>query len=310
MSDGTAINRRDFIKTSAASALMLGFYLPQAARSQMAAAPAIASGFKPNAWISIDATGAVAILISKTEMGQGTATGMAMILADELDADWSRVSVRTIQPDGKRFMITGASFSIAGAWRAGRPAAAAAREMLHAAGATALGVDVGACVTRNHAVIHTASGRQIDYRELVGRAAALKLPDKPQLKDPNTYKIVGQPLAAKNLQSILSATGVYGADVKVPGMLYAAIERCPVINGRIARVGSRAALAHAGVSHVVRLRGNTFPTYNYIRDGVAVVANSTWAALAARRKLQVNWHEAWTDARGQNGLLASSSELT
>jgi isoquinoline 1-oxidoreductase subunit beta len=305
--------RREFLKSSSATAaasaaLVLGFSLDAPAQGTQpnTAAPA---EFKPNALIRITPDGAVQLLISKTEMGQGTATGMAMILAEELDAEWSRVSVKTIEPDGKRFMITGGSYSIQGAWAAGRKAAAAARHMLLQAGAAALGVDAAACVTRDHAVVHSASGRSLGYGELVARASALKPPEAPVLKDPSTFKLVGKPLPAKNLEPIIRAEAVYGIDVHVPGMLYAVIERSPVVNGRIASVNDRAARAMPGVKHIVKLRGNTFPTFNYIRDGVAVVATSTWAALQARRKMDVRWHDAWADGKPQNGVLASSTSL-
>jgi isoquinoline 1-oxidoreductase beta subunit len=298
--------RRDFLKSSSAAsaALVLGFSLDADAQSAT-----LSTEFRPNAWIRITPDGAVQLLISKTEMGQGTATGMAMILCDELDADWSRVSVKTIEPDGKRFMITGGSYSIQGAWASGRKAAATARHMLLKAGADELGVDVGGCVTANHTVVHSASGRSIGYGALVSRAAALKPPEVPVLKDAAAFKLIGKPMPAKNLDAIVRAEAVYGIDVQVPGMLYAVIERCPVVNGRIARVNDRAARALPGVKHVVKLRGNTFPTFNYIRDGVAVVATSTWAAMQARKKLEVSWHDAWADGKPQNGVLASSASL-
>ncbi|MBL8518318.1 MAG: xanthine dehydrogenase family protein molybdopterin-binding subunit [Betaproteobacteria bacterium] len=302
-----SLARREFMQ--AGGALVIGFSMQGAIATPSAGAPGKPAGFKPNAWLRIDTDGSVEFLISKTEMGQGTESGMAMVLCEELDADWARVSVRTIQPDGKRFMITGGSYSIAGAWVVGRRAAAAARHMLLEAGASALGVPRAECRTGNHAVSHPASGRQLGYGELVAAAAKLSVPKEPALKDPATFKLVGKAMPAKNLDALVRAESRYGMDIQVPGMLYAVIERSPVVNGRIAHVDDAAARQVAGVSRVVRLRGNTFPTYNYVRDGVAVVANSTWAALKGRRALKVSWHESWTDGAPRNGALASSTRL-
>jgi isoquinoline 1-oxidoreductase beta subunit len=298
-------SRRTALKTAAATAatLTLGFRI-EPARAQGAAAD-----FRPNAWLQIAGSGAVTVWISKTEMGQGIETGIAMIVADELDADWARVAVRTIEPDGKRFMITGGSYSTAGAWVAGRKAAAQARAMLLQAGAQALGTAPADCRTERHTVLHAASGRRIGYGELAARAAALTPPEAPPLKDPAAFTLIGQPLPAKNLQAIVRAQAVYGLDVRVPGMLFAVIERSPVVNGRIARVDDRAARRQAGVVDVVRLRGSTFPTLNYVRDGVAVVARSTWAAMQGRRQLKLEWNDAWAPTRARNGRLASSTAL-
>jgi CO/xanthine dehydrogenase Mo-binding subunit len=304
-----AVSRREFLKAGAAgsAALVLGFSMD--ADAQQPSAQQAAAEFKPNVWIRVEPSGAVEVLISKTEMGQGTATGMAMILADELDADWQRVSVRTVRPDGKRTMITGGSFSIQGAWVVGRRYAAAAREMLRAAGAAAMNVSLSECITEQHTVLHTPSGRRMGYGELTARAAALPVPEKPPLKDPAQFKIIGKDLPAKNLRELCTARATYGIDVKVPGMLYASIERCPVINGRIASVDDATAKTTPGVVQVLKLRGNTFPTYNYVRDGVAVLATSSWAAMQGRKALRVRWNEAWADGRGQNGTQASSKAL-
>jgi isoquinoline 1-oxidoreductase beta subunit len=291
---------------AAATTLTLGFRVGPT----LAQATTQSAAFAPNAWLRIEPSGAVTVVISKTEMGQGTETGIAMILADELDADWARVAVRTAQPDGQRFMITGGSYSTAGAWDAGRKAAAAAREMLLAAGAQALGVSAADCRTEAHTVVHAASGRRVGYGELVVRAAGLPVPANPVLKPPAAFTLVGKPLPAKNLHAIVRAQAVYGMDVRVPGMLFAVIERSPVVNGRIARVDDRAARAVPGVLKVVTLRGNNFPTLTYVRDGVAVVARSTWAAMQGRRALKLQWNETNIANKSRNGALASSESLS
>jgi isoquinoline 1-oxidoreductase subunit beta len=304
-------SRREFLKATSlgSGALVLGFSLDAHAAIAASASNTANSELTPNAWIRVAANGDVEMLISKTEMGQGTATGMAMILAEEMSADWSRVSVRTVRPDGKRTMITGGSFSIYAAWVAGRRHAAAAREMLTQAAAQNWNVPTSECFAERHAIVHRPSGRRADFGALVASARLLKTPDKPTLKEVKTYSLVGQSVPAKNLHELVHAKTIYGVDVRVPGMLYASIERAPVVNARIARVDDRAVRAQPGVRHVVKLRGNTFPTYNYVRDGVAVVADSSWIAMNARKKLRVEWNESWADGNAQNGVAASSKTL-
>lgn len=258
----------------AGTALVVGFRLGEAP------AQGAAAELAPNADVRIDARGQVHVSTTQTEMGQGTLTGIAMIIADELDADWSRVQVQTMRPDGKRFMITGGSGAIQGAWEPARRAGAQARAMLLQAGATALGA-----------------------------AAKLPVPDKPVLKADDALQLVGQPLGAKNLTTIVRGSERYGLDLRVPGMLVATIERSPIVNGRLASFDDRAARRVPGVVDVVVVRGNIFPTAVYVRDGVAVVARNTWAALQGRKALKVEWNEANSDRPARGGALASSTRL-
>jgi isoquinoline 1-oxidoreductase subunit beta len=306
MSNNTfTISRREFVKAASASSLawVLGFPIDTKAQDSDS------QPLMPNRLIRIQPNGSIEFLSAATEMGQGAATGIAMILAAELDADWSRVSIKTVRPDGKRMMFTGGAMSTTVAWNA-RWMSAAAREMLQQAGAEAMGKAVADCYTERHAVVHRASGRRMDYGELVARARTLKAPDKPVLKDRKTLAFIGQSLPATNLNDILLAKLQYGVDVRVPSMLYASIERAPVINGRLASVDDKAARASPGVSRVITLRGNTFPDYNYVRDGVAVLANSSWAAMQGRKKLVLQWNEAWGDEPGRYGHMTSSAALS
>lgn len=299
--------RREFLKISALAggAFMLGFSLQESDAAPDTANPP----FTPNAWLQIDPDSTITVRIHKTEIGQGTATGLAMIVAEELDADWSRVKVQTIEPDGKRFMITGGSFSIAGNWKPCRNAGAAAREMLVRSAAAKWGVEASSCRTEKSTVYHHASGRKARYGELAEAASKLTPINDPPLKEPQQFTLIGKEVSAKNLPLIVTGKAEYGIDTRLPGMLYATVERSPVVNGRIARVDDRAARSTKGVKHIVKLRGNTFPTYNYVRDGVAVVATSTWAAMQARKKLRVDWNEHWTDAKPKNGAAASTTRL-
>ncbi len=304
--------RRRLLQQAAAggAALVLGFRsgeAPAQARAALAGAPA---ALQPNAWLALHPDGTLEVAIAQTEMGQGTATGIAMIVADELDADWSRTRVHTIVPDGKRFMITGGSTSIAMAWEPARVAAAQAREMLCEAAARRWGVPAAECRTAVHEVLHPASGRRLGYGELALRAAALPVPEKPALKPMNARPLIGQPLAAKNLTDIVSGQALYGIDVRLPGMLFAVIERSPTINGRLATLDDAAARAVPGVVSVLRLRGNRFPEDSpYVRDGVAVVARSSWAAMQGRQRLKLQWHEQGADRLPRAGRLASTTTL-
>jgi isoquinoline 1-oxidoreductase beta subunit len=304
------LSRRRWLAAGAAGggALVLGFRI--GAADAQPAAPAAGAVLKPNAFVAVLPDGRVEVSTSKTEMGQGTATGIAMIVADELDADWARVSVSTMRPDGRVFMITGGSYSISGAWAPARRAGAQARAMLLAAGAEALGVDPASCTTQPHAVLHAASGRRVAYGDLVERAARLPVPDKPPLKDSAAHRLIGRALPAKNCEAIVRAQAVYGVDVRVPGMLFAVVERSPVINGRVVSFDDAAARRVSGVVDAQRVRGNTFPDSQlYIRDGVAVVATSTWAAMKGRAALKVTWAEQGNDRKPRAGRLASTTTL-
>jgi isoquinoline 1-oxidoreductase beta subunit len=307
--------RRRFLQQSAGISLVLGFSTagmaqPVAVNETAPSSAGVAPAWTPNAWLAIDGLGAVEVRISKTEMGQGTETGLAMIVADELDADWAQVSVRTIRPDGRVFMITGGSYSISSSWIPARNAAAAAREMLRHAAAAAWGVPASDCRTEAHAVLHPSTGRGLPYGQLVAAAAALPVPAAPPLKDPSQYRLIGSELPAKNLDAIVRGQARYGIDQRVPGMLYAVVARAPAVNGRLAAVDDAAARAVPGVVAVVRLRGNRFPgTDPYVRDGVAVVARSTWAALQGRERLQTRWQLAPSERKATNGALASSAAL-
>lgn len=302
--------RRTVLQVLAGSgALVLGIAEVPAQPATATASATAAAAFQPNHWLRVEPDGTVEVLITKTEMGQGIETGLAMIVADELDADWARVKVSTIRPDGKRFMITGGSYSVSAGWQPLREAAAAAREMLLAAGAEALNVPPAQCRNSAGHVVHNDSGRRLGYGTLVAAAARRTPPEKPRLKSPAEYTLIGRPLPAKNLRAIVRAEARYGLDVRLPGMLHAVIERTPVIGARLLELDDRAARAVPGVVAVRVLRGNLFLQSPHLRDGVAVLATSTWAALKGRRALAVRWSSGISDNKASNGALTSSAAL-
>ena len=282
MSPVIAVSRRDFLKIvpAAGTGLVLGIRLSEA---RHATGPQGRPGadLAPNAFLQIDARGEVIIWASKSEMGQGVRTSLPMIVAEELDADFSRVRVEQAWADPKfGDQDTGGSSSVRTKFDPMRKAGATARAMLVAAAAQAWKVDRSACRTEKGAVIHAPTGRRLAYGGLVETAAALPVPVDVLLKDPKSFRILGKSLPRTDTPAKVDGGALYGIDVKVPGLLYAAVARCPVFGGRMKSFDAAAAKASPGVRAVVP-----------ITSGVAVVADSTWNALRGRDVLRVDWDE-------------------
>jgi len=269
--------RRAFLQTSAltGTALVLGV-----GREGVVAAPA-STTFRPSAWLRIDQNGRTTLVVDKSEMGQGARTALAMILADELEADWAHVEVEHARP-GPDFpdMHTAGSGSVIDAWKPLRKAAATARVLLVAAAASEWKVPETECRAESGTVVHASTGRRRPYGELVAAASRLPVPAEAPLKEAKERRLVGQPMKRVDGPKIVTGSAVYGADVRVLGMLFATIERCPVLGGKLLRWDGARAKAMAGVRHVLEV-----PT------GVAVVADDTWSALKGREALDVAWDE-------------------
>ncbi len=273
------LDRRDFVKLGAiaGAGLVIGIRLPVAnARSRRAAAP-----LAPNAFLRVDTDGAVTIWLGRSDMGQGVRTSLPMIVAEELDADWKRVTVQ--QADAHptafgRMMTVGSSSVRNGAWMPLRNAGAAAREMLVAAAATKLGVPASQLTTANGVVHHRASGRSLTYGELAEAASALPVPAKPALKDPKTFKLIGTRVPLVDTQSKVTGAAKFGIDARVPGMLFATVVRPPVFGDTLKSFDASRAKAVKGVKDVVS-----------ITSGVAVIAESTWAAFKGAKALDIQW---------------------
>lgn len=282
-------DRRAFIRTGAAAGagFVLGFHLPSAGGEIEAAA----GPFAPNAWLQIEPSGQVTIWMGKSEMGQGVKTALPMIVAEELDADWK--SVRVEQADfGERYgdQGTGGSSSVTDSYGPLRKAGAAGREMLLAAAAAAWSVEKGACRAGNGAVFHDPTGRRLTYGQLAEKAATMPIPADPPLKDPKSFRLLGKRTPRVDTPEKVRGAAPYGIDVKVPGMLYAVVARCPVFRGRPASHDPSESLQVPGVKWV-----------RVFRSGVAVLADSTWAAMEGRRRLKVEWDE------GKNAELSSDA---
>ena len=219
-------------------------------------------------------------------MGQGVRTSLAMLLAEELEADWSRIKLVQASP-GPDFedIGTGGSDSIRSSWRSLREAGAAAREMLAAAAAARWKVDRATCTAANSFIIHTPSGRRFGYGTLVGDAAKLPLPKNPPLKNASDYKVIGQRTPRIDGRDIISGKARYGIDIRIPGMAYASLERPPWTGAKPKRMQEEKARAVRGARAVVK-----------ISKGIAVVADTTWAAIKGRTVLAVEWNDPPPDA--------------
>jgi isoquinoline 1-oxidoreductase beta subunit len=289
------VSRRTFLRAGAAvgGGLLVSVTLP---RAMGEAEAADAGAFAPDAFIRIDRSGQVTLVIPQVEMGQGTYTSLPMLVAEELEVRLAQVRVEHAPPDDKLygnsligFQATGGSTSVRAFWEPLRTAGAAARSMLITAAAAGWQASVSSCRAEAGEVIHAPTGRRVAYGALVDRAATLPVPDKVALKEPKDFKLIGT--AAKRLDAPAKVNGAaqYGIDVKVPGMKIAAVAASPVIGGKLARVDENKARAVRGVRGVVRLD-----------DAVAVIADHMGAAKKGLAALDIHWDE------GENAQLSTA----
>src|SRR6058998_887088 len=309
------ITRRDFVQTSAG--LVITFYLPT--RHAAARVDAAEGEFAPNAWLRVGTDGIVTLTVDKSEMGQGSQTGLAMILAEELDADWAMVQLGPVpeNPAGwSRRMSTGGSTAIRTSWEPLRKAGAVAREMLISAAAATWGVERATCRAEQGAVIHTPTQRRLPYGKLAARAAKLPPPESSEvaLKDPKDFRLLGTRTPRLDTPAKVDGSAVFGIDVTVPGMLIASIERCPVFGGMLKRYDAAKAEALPGVRAVVALEPSAWTGTGGAwaagcAAGVAVVADNYWNAVQGRRALEIEWDEGEAAALGSDGIRAEFARL-
>lgn len=293
-------SRRNFLKTSALAGggLLIGFTLPGAARFALAA-----SEFKPNAFIRIGSDNRVTVICGLSEMGQGVLTAIPMLVAEELDADWSRIKVEQAPADpvyANPFMhmqATGGSTSVRAFWEPMRKAGAAAREMLIAAAADTWKVDKSECRTENGVVLHK-SGKKLSYGKLAAKAAEQPVPKEVKLKDPKQFKILGRGAKRLDTPGKVNGSAKFGMDVRLPGMLTAVVARSPVAGGKLASFNADKAKAMPGVKHVVQ-----------IGSGVAVVADGYWQALKGRDALEIKWDEGAGASLSSEGIRKTFGDL-
>ncbi|PYO69782.1 MAG: twin-arginine translocation pathway signal protein [Gemmatimonadetes bacterium] len=284
MSTPTQVTRRAFLETAGAAGagLVISFYLPSGLRFRSPTA----GPFAPNAWLRIGEDESVLVIVDRSEMGQGVTTALPMLLAEELEADWSRIRIE-FAPADKAYTNpmfgmqgTGGSTSVRAAYTPLRKAGAAARELLVAAAAQTWGVEKAECRAERGAVVHARSKRRLTYGKLVTKAATLGAPPDVPLKDPKDWKILGTRVRRLDTPPKVDGSAQFGIDVKVPGMLVAVVARSPVFGGKVTSFDAAKTKAVPGVRQVVQ-----------ISSGVAVVADGYWPAKKGRDALAVTWDE-------------------
>jgi isoquinoline 1-oxidoreductase subunit beta len=290
-------SRRAVVRSGLASVFVLGFHLPARAVNEPEQPPDSTQGkFAPNAFIRIDRSGQTTLVMPQVEMGQGVYTAIPMILAEELDADFSKVTLEHAPPNDKLYanpifgiQVTGNSNSIRSFWKPLRMAGAAARLMLVQAAAQQWQVDPASCTTSNSVVSHASSGRMLGYGDLIDAANTQPVPQDPPLKDPKNFTLIGKPLKRLDTPNKTDGKVIYGIDAMLPGMKFATLAQCPVFGGKVGRVDDSAAKKVPGVRQIVVLD-----------DLVAVVGDHMWAAKKGLDALVVTWDE------GPNAKINSS----
>jgi isoquinoline 1-oxidoreductase beta subunit len=288
----TVLKRRDFIKTGAAvgGGLLISLYLPHLAHAGQAAAapamPATPATFAPNAFIRIAPDDSVTVIVGKAEMGQGVYTSLPMLIAEELEADWSKIKVESAPVDAAYnhpsfgIQMTGGSTSTASEWERLRKAGASARIMLIAAAAKNWNVEPQSLRAENGFVIHASSKRRASFGSLADTAATLTPPKDVPLKDPKDFKLIGKPTHRLDTPAKVNGSAEFGLDVHIPGMMTAVVARPPVFGGKVVSLNAEKAKAVPGVRDVVQ-----------VPSGVAVIATGFWPAKLGRERLEIKWDD-------------------
>ncbi|WP_375410750.1 molybdopterin cofactor-binding domain-containing protein [uncultured Methylobacterium sp.] len=299
-------SRRAFLGGSAAGAILLGFHLDAGKAVRAAGGPDLSTGpAQPNAFVRIAADDTVTVMIKHLDMGQGNTTGLATILADELDADWTRVRTAFAPADAALYSNllmgpvqgTGGSTAIANSWFQLRKAGAAARAMLVSAAAAQWKVPASEITVESGVIRHAASNRQGRFGELAEAAAGQPVPQQPRLKDPSQWRLIGTKVPRLDSGAKTDGSAVYSMDVRRPGQVTAVVAHSPRFGGVVKTVDDKAARAVPGVLDVVKI-----PT------GVAVIAKDTWSAMKGREALNLTWDDAAAEMRSSDAILASYRE--
>ncbi|ULQ54724.1 xanthine dehydrogenase family protein molybdopterin-binding subunit [Flavihumibacter fluvii] len=298
----TKLHRRHFIKLSSAAggSLILGMMLPMACKTGTKVEVAACDPLQPMPYLKIESTGDITIYFARAEMGQGVNTSLPMILAEELDADWAKVKTdllpygvtieRADKPAFGGYYTTGGSQSVLTDWNEMRRVGATAKAMLVSAAAKKWNIAESDCSTANSVVTNTKSKETLTYAELVCDAIKLPVPKDVKLKEAKDFTLIGKPAPRKNLGNMITGKTKYGIDVKVDGMVYAVVERCPVLQGKVKSFDDSACKNISGYLKAIQFDGAGAPMH--IHSGVAILATSIWSAMKARKLLKVEWDEA------------------
>ncbi|NMP15380.1 molybdopterin cofactor-binding domain-containing protein [Thalassotalea sp. Y01] len=284
--ENSGISRRSFLKLSsvAGGGLLIGVNVPALAFSDSKT-----DTFNPNAFIHLHRNGDLTIYCGRCEMGQGISTALPSAVADEMEADWSRVTVKQADGDQDKYgpQATGGSASIRVMYEPMRKAGAAAKEMLMLAAAKVWSTDVANVKADNHFIVNKDNGEKLAYGDLVDVAQNIDVPQEPTLKSKDQYRYIGSDLQRHDLDMVVTGQRTYGADTKVAGLKYAAIIHCPVLGGKLKRLDKSKAMAVKGVVDVVEIKPIQHP-YSSV-GGVAVVADNSWTAQQAVKQLDIEW---------------------
>lgn len=279
MSKTYSINRRDFIKYTGltTAGLAFGFYISSAGKL---IAQDVKTVFSPNLWLQIDKDGIVTITMHRSEMGQKVWTALPMIVAEELEADWSKIKV--VQGNlNEEFgsQVTGGSASIRTSYDKLRKAGATAREMLILAAAIEWGVERETCFAENGYILNSVTDNKLSYGQLIDRANTLPIPKKVTLKDPKDFKIIGKSIKSLGEASKIDGSLKYGFDLQFPGMLTAMVIHNPVVGGKVNSFDSIETLKVSGIQKVFQ-----------ISSGIAIVGENTWSILEGQKKIKIDWN--------------------
>jgi isoquinoline 1-oxidoreductase beta subunit len=311
------ISRRSFLQISALAGggFALGLYdAPWLDGQQRTPPPPL----KPDAFIKIASDGTITLMARNPEIGQGVRTSLPMLIAEELDADWTKVKIEQADLNEAAYgpQSAGGSMSTPTAWEPLRRVGAAGRAVLIAAAAEKWGVPAEECTTDNGRVLHAKSGKSAGYGELADAAAKMTppTPDKIKMKDPATYRIIGTKQTNIDAHKIATGQPLFGIDVTVPGMLYAVIQRCPVFGGKVKSSNSAEIAKMPGVRHVFEIESNlttdtVLPTEPGLEPGIAIVAESWWLAQKARKALTVDWDYGSGQAQSSEGFAKRAAEI-
>jgi isoquinoline 1-oxidoreductase subunit beta len=289
------VSRRNFIRLSGltGAALTIGFATPGWAKKTgnlLTSEAASAQNIELGSWVSIDTTGKVTLLNHRSEMGQGSFQSVPQIIAEELEVNLNQVNIVFAPGNQTKYgsQITGGSSTVRGSYQRLLRTGATAREMLIEVAAKKWNVDKKECYAEEGNVFHRPSGKKLGYGDLVEEAAKLAPPKNVKLKARDQYKIIGKPLQRQDNPAKINGTAVFGMDKKIPGMLYAQVERSPRFHGKIKSFDDSAAKKIAGVKQVFKV---VMPVFAMQREGVAVVADTLWAAMQGRKALKIEWDD-------------------